>query len=114
MPAGVAPGVSRASDLGCVLDAGLAERTERAVDGADRTQCSRRPHHVDVERETATGVAHPAIAPAARMTIAIRVAFEADEIPRDGLARVRRRLPRDIREIRAQRRSPPLHERAFP
>src|SRR5205807_8234288 len=90
MAPGAAPRLRAARDLGRVLYPRLPQRAQRAVDGTDRPQRRRHPDYVDVKRETAARVPDAAIAPAARVTPAIGIAFEAHEMRRDRLSRVRR------------------------
>jgi len=92
-----APRLRRARDQRRVVDAGLAQGTERAVDRADGAERHRHPHHVHVEREAPARVAHAGVAPAPGMPPAVLVPAEADEIRGDRRARVRRRLLRDVR-----------------
>src|ERR1044072_1776774 len=57
----------------------LSDAAEPPIEGDDRGKRLRHPHHVHVERVAAARVPDATVAPPSRMTVAVRIAFAADE-----------------------------------
>src|SRR5204863_9173846 len=112
-PAALAPDLGGVGDVGRILDPGLAERAERAVDRDDGAQRGGNPDDVHVERESPAGISDAAVAPAAGMPPTVAVTLESNEVRGARLARVRAGLSGHIREILAERDAPARHELAL-
>src|SRR6185295_14378917 len=73
------PGLRRTPRIIRVFETRLSDLAQHAIDHTDGDECLRHPHDVHIERVATARVADPAVAPAPRMTVPVRVALEADQ-----------------------------------